>query len=50
MMGLHLLLKTGHPDLEELIQIRADNAEELETLEKRILLIESLIEHALIEL
>jgi hypothetical protein len=50
MMCLNLLLETGHTDLKELIQIRTDDAEELQTLKEWILLIERLFEHALVEL
>jgi hypothetical protein len=47
---LHLLLETGHTHLEELVQIGADDAEELEALQQRILLVEGLIEYPLVEL
>ena len=47
---LHLLLETCHAHLKELVEIRADNAEELETLQEGVLLVECLIEHALVEL
>jgi hypothetical protein len=45
-----LLLETGHPDLEELIQIAAEDAEKLEALEKRSALVQRFVEHPTIEL
>src|SRR5882672_5653892 len=44
------LLQSRHPDLEELIEIAAGDAQELQPLEQRHRLIERLVEHPLVEL
>ena len=48
--ALHLLFEAGHPDLEKLVQIRADDAEELHPLEQGVPRVDRLVEHALVEL
>ena len=45
-----LLLQPGDPDHEELVEVRADDAEELEALEERQRAIARLLEDALVEL
>lgn len=50
MLGLHLLFQSSNPDFKKLIQVGADDAEELEPLQQWIFLIESLIEHTLVKL
>lgn len=45
-----LLLEPGHPDLEELIQIAAEDAEKLEALEKGSALVQRFVENPAIEL
>ena len=47
---LDLLLETADTDLEELVKVGADDAEELQSLEQGILLVEGLVENALVEL
>ena len=49
-LALDLLLEAGHAHLEELVQVRADDAEELHPLQQRVLRVERLVEHALVEL
>src|SRR6266513_4252418 len=48
--GVHLLLQAGHPDLEELVQVGAEDREELEALEPRVRRVGRLIQHAGVEL
>lgn len=48
--ALHLLLEPGNPDLEELVEVRTDDAEILDPLEQWIATVQRLVEHALIEL
>src|SRR5262249_27984175 len=48
--GVDLLLQPRHADLEELVQVRAENAQELEPLEQRVRRVARLFEHAMIEL
>ena len=43
------LLQPGHPDLEKLIQVGADNGEKLEPLQQRVLVVQRLVQHALVE-
>ena len=47
--SLLLLLETRDADLEKLIQIRADDTEKLQALQKRVRFVKSLIQHALVE-
>ena len=49
-LALDLLLQAGDADLEELIQVRANDAEELHPLQERVLRVERLFEHPIIEL
>ena len=49
-LALDLLLDARHAHLEELIQVRADDAEELHPLQQRVLRVERLLQHAVIEL
>ena len=48
-VAFHLLFDAGDADLEELIEVRADDAEELQPFEQAIVRIERLVEHALVE-
>ena len=48
-VAFHLLLQAGDADLEKLIEVRADDAEELHALEQWRGGVERLIEHALVE-
>ena len=47
--GFDLLFDAGHPHLEELVQVRVGNAEELQTLQERICGIERLVQDPLVE-
>ena len=49
-LALDLLLQARHAHLEELIQIRADDAEELHSLQQRVLRVERFLQHPVIEL
>jgi hypothetical protein len=49
-VALDLLLQSRHSHLKELIEIRAGDREELHALQERIVWIQGLVEHALIEL
>ena len=49
-LGLTLLLQAGDPDFEKFIQIRADDAKELQAFENRIGLVEGLVQNPLVEL
>jgi hypothetical protein len=46
----NLLLQAGDPDLEELVEICAGDAEEFQPFEQRIGRVERLLQHALVEL
>ena len=48
-LALDLLLQAGDADLEELIQVRADDAKELHPLQQRVFRVECLLEHPMIE-
>src|SRR5262245_948657 len=48
--GVDLLLKTGHPNHEEFIQVCGKDRKELESLEKRLALIQRLFKNAPVEL
>src|SRR4029077_11777498 len=48
--GRKLLLQAGDPHLEELVEIAAEDAEELEPLQQRGTLVERLVEDAAVEL
>ncbi len=48
--GGHLPLEPGDPDLEELVEIAAEDAEELEPLEQRRAGVERLVQHPAVEL
>ena len=43
--GVELLLQPGHPDLEELVQVGADDRQELDPLQRRVGRIGRLLEH-----
>ena len=47
--GRHLLLQTGHPNLEELVEVLAEDGEELGPLEERHGLVGGQGEHPLVE-
>src|SRR6266566_3547109 len=47
---VHLLLQPRYPDLEELVQIGAEDREELEPLEQRVRAVGRLLQHAAVEL
>ena len=49
-VAFDLLLEPGDAHLEELIEVRADDAEELHPLQQRVLRIQRLVQHALVEL
>ena len=48
--GRHLPLEPGHAHLEELVEVAAVDAEELEALEQRGARVERLVQHAAVEL
>src|SRR2546421_675375 len=48
--GIHLLLQAGHPDLEELVQVGAEDREEFEALEPGVRRVGRLFQHAGVEL
>ena len=48
--GRDLLLEAGDPHLEELVEVAAEDAEELEPLEQRRPGVERLVQHAAVEL
>ena len=48
--GRHLPLEPGDPDLEELVEVAAEDAEELEPLEQRGARVERLVQYAAVEL
>ena len=47
--GIHLLDEAGHADLEELVQVGADDGEELEPLQEWMVGVPGLLEHAAVE-
>ena len=49
-LAFDLLLDPGHAHLEELIQVRADDAEELHPLQQRVFRVQRLLQHAMIKL
>ena len=48
--GVQLLLQSGDPDLEELVEVAAEDGEELEALEQRIRGVRGFFQHARVEL
>src|SRR5882672_569047 len=48
--GVHLLLQPRHPDLEELVQVGAEDRQELEPFEPRVRGVGRLLEHPCVEL
>ena len=48
--GGHLALEPGHPHLVELVEVAAEDAEELEPLEERSAGVERLVQHPAVEL
>ena len=48
--GGHLLLEPRHPHLEELVEVAAEDRQELEPLQQRRARVQRLVEHAAVEL
>ncbi len=48
--GVHLALEPGHADHEELVEVRAEDSEELDAFEQRHRRVLRLLEHAAVEL